>query len=516
MTEQFPDQRGKNDPSSVQSAQPPIVQDDGRSYAGVDWAALFFHLLENIHWVLLAAVLCALVSGFYVKMTESPIYQTTSKIYIAGSETTISLADLQLGSSLAKDYQEVFKIWHVHEMVDERLGLDYSYSKLAGMVSVSNPDGSHLLYINVKSSDPQEAKLLADTYAEVVQEFIAEKMELRKPQLLEVAQVPTRPISPDIRATVTKGFVLGAALVAGFIAFFFLLDDKIRTADDVEKASGLATFGLLEKQEEKGRSESAPAKAPAPAGRRIAEIRASLSLDYAGDEAINTICSAITFAGRNQKRIAVTSYGANNGKTFITMQIACSMARRGKKVLLIDGDLRKSVLLVRYAICGTDKGLAHYLSGQAEMDDVIYPTNLPGLSLLPVGETVKTPLPLLTSADFEQLMNSLGQSYDLILVDTPPIGAVVDAAEIAKRCDGSLLVLEHNRQSKRELRYMRRMMEQTRTPVIGCVINKVTVRKLYRKQYYYQYGNRYDQDGGRAETAAAQKGASSKGERRRQ
>lgn len=454
-------------------------------YTGIDWASLLYRLLENIHWILLAALLCAGAVGLYTKIAVTPVYQATSKIYIAGSETTISLSDIQLGSSLATDYQEAFKIWHVHEMVDERLGLDYSYSKLAGMVSVSNPNGSHLLYINVKSSDPEEAKLLADTYAEVVQEFISEKMELRKPQVLEVAQVPARPVSPNLKAEVIKAFLIGAAVAAAVVVFLYLLDDKIHSGEDIEQATGLPTLGMLPRQEQ---DDARVLSQRTPARPHTAVIGRDLALDYAGDEAVNTICSAILFAGKSLKRIAVTSYEAANGKSFLSIHIAASMAKRGKRVLLIDGDMRKSVLVSQYRIRHAGAGLAHYLSGQCTLEDALYATNLPNLYLIPIGETVKTPLPLLTSPDFECLMDSVGREFDLVLVDTPPVGIVIDAAEIAKRCDGSLLVVEHEKQTKGALRYMQRIMEQTKRPIIGCILNNVSLKKLHQGRYYYQYG----------------------------
>ena len=459
-----------------------------RYYSGIDWASLVFHLLENIHWILLAAIVAAAVTGLYVKTSVKPIYQATSKLYIAGSESTISLADLQLGSSLATDYQEAFKIWHVHEMVDERLGLDYPYSKLAGMVSVSTPNGSHLLYINTKSTDPQEAKLLADTYAEVVQDFIAEKMELRKPQLLEIAQLPTRPISPNIQSDIIKAFLFGALAVATILAFLYLLDDKIRTADDIEKATGLATLGVITKQAKASGGTSAKKPLPADPSSHVVNIRGNLKLDYTCDESINTICSAIMFAGKNMKRIVITSHAPNNGKTFVAVQIAHSMAKRGKKVLLIDGDLRRTVMMSQYRMTKVPAGLAHYLSGQCALEDAIYPTNIPNFYLLPAGQIVQTPLPLLTSPDFGELMKRVDRLFDMVIVDTPPVGIVIDAAEIAKHCDGSLLVIEYNKQTKGALQYVQKAMEQTETPVIGCVINNFVARGLYQKKYYYSYG----------------------------
>ena len=139
-------------------------------------------LLGKIHWIALSAVLGGMLAWLGVTFFVTPVYQATSKLYIAGSEDAISMSDIQLGSVLAVDYQEVFKIVDIHETVLQRLGLGYSPAQIAKMVSVSNPSGSHLLYINAKSSDPQEAKRIADAYAEVVQEYIVDRMELRKPQ----------------------------------------------------------------------------------------------------------------------------------------------------------------------------------------------------------------------------------------------------------------------------------------------------------------------------------------------
>jgi capsular exopolysaccharide synthesis family protein len=190
------------------------------------------------------------------------------------------------------------------------------------------------------------------------------------------------------------------------------------------------------------------------------------------------------------KRIAITSHESSDGKTFIAIRIAKSMAERGKKTLLIDGDLRKSSITLNYRVKHISVGLAHLLSGQCTLEDAIYSTNIPNLSLLPSGEIVKAPLPLLTSPEFEELMDILGSEYDIIIVDTPPVGVVIDAAEIAKRCDGSLLVLEYNKQSKGSLRYIQGIMEQANTPIIGCVINKVSPKKLTEKRYY-QYKKDY-------------------------
>ncbi len=482
---------GNQNQGSVNSGQNEIRSDSSRYNSGIDWKSLVYFLLGRIYWILIAAVLCGGLAGGYTKLFVKPLYEATSKLYIAGSENAISMSDVQLGSVLTVDYQEVFKITQIHETVKEKMQSEHGVNKPDYSVSVSNPKGSHLLYITVRSGNPGEAKLIADAYSEVVQTYIVEQMELRKPQILESAQIPMKPVTPKIGSIVLKAAGIGAMAAIAVLVFLFLLDNKIRTGEDVEKATGLATLGMLPKQSANAEYYETRHRGETEKKGRSAEIRRTLALDYAGDEVINAICSNIAFAGKKIKRIAITSQDANNGKTFLATRIAYGMAKRGKTVLLIDGDLRKSTLINRYGITHTKEGLSHYLSGQSELDRVIYQTSVPNLYLLPVGKLIQSPLSLLTSEEFDRLMEDAGREFDTVIVDTPPVGAVIDAAEIAKRCDGSILVLAYNKITKDGLKRLVRTMEQTQTPVIGCIINNVTMSKLDRKRYDYGYGYRY-------------------------
>lgn len=215
----------------------------------IDLAALGLRFLEKIHWILLTAFLCAAVAGAYVYFLATPIYEATSKIYIVGSETAISLSDLQIGSNLAADYQEVFKNWHVHELVEQRMGLDYTYTELAGMLSVTNPTNTHVLYITAKSPDPEEAKMLADTYANVAREFIAAKMDIREPNIFEEAMLPNKPVSPRKTRTIAIGFLLGMIAAMAVVTVRFIVDDRIATGDDIAKVGNLPTLGMVPVQD---------------------------------------------------------------------------------------------------------------------------------------------------------------------------------------------------------------------------------------------------------------------------
>lgn len=219
------------------------------------------------------------------------------------------------------------------------------------------------------------------------------------------------------------------------------------------------------------------------------------TLSYAGSEAINALCTNLSFAGENVRKIMVTSCQASEGKSFVTMNIMRTMARLGKKVVLVDADLRRSVIVSRYGLqfSGETRGLSHLLAGKANIEDVLYETNIPGAYFVPIGREISNSLPLLVSPRFGKLLDRLTQMADYVLVDAPPLGALIDAAEIAKNCDGSLIVVSFNAVRRQELIEVKRQLEQTGCPILGTVLNRVEMDNYISRKYYYRsYYSRYD------------------------
>lgn len=227
------------------------------------------------------------------------------------------------------------------------------------------------------------------------------------------------------------------------------------------------------------------------------EIRKFAPLSYAGQEALNTLCTNLSFSGEKMKRIMITSSHASEGKSFLTMNIMRTMAKYGKSVVLVDADLRRSYISSQYKLRFEDEeekqGLAHLLAGMTDESSVIYRTNIDGACLVPVGREVSNPMPLLNSERFPELLNHLSAQFDYVLVDAPPVGTVIDAAEIAKSCDGTLIVVNYNSVRRQELIEAKIQMEQTGCPIIGTVLNMVEYDNyLSRKYYYKSYYSHYD------------------------
>ena len=220
-----------------------------------------------------------------------------------------------------------------------------------------------------------------------------------------------------------------------------------------------------------------------------------LTKDYRTNESYKTLRTNIEFSGAENRVIAFTSCTPNEGKSTVSLGIASSLAESGKRVLFIDADLRKSVLVGRYRVNAEVKGLSHFLSGQAEVDEIMYRTQEPGLVMIFAGVVPPNPAELLGNSRFEALITSARKVYDYIIIDTPPLGSVIDSAIVAKNCDASVLVIAANAISYKFARVVKEQMEKSGCPILGVVLNKVNMKqnKYYGKyygQYYGEYGKK--------------------------
>lgn len=214
-------------------------------------------------------------------------------------------------------------------------------------------------------------------------------------------------------------------------------------------------------------------------------------MDYGRREAFNSLRTNLQFCGADLKTILFTSCSPNEGKSTITFELARSMAENKKKVVLVDADLRKSVMLGRYKAQATDKkvgGLSHYLSKQAKISDVLYETNIPGFDIILTGPLSPNPTELLGGKLFVELLEMLRASYDMVIIDSPPLGSVIDAAAIAPYCDGAVLVIESNATSHRLAVNVKKQLEMADCKILGAVLNKV---KRENSRYYYKYYGEY-------------------------
>lgn len=216
-------------------------------------------------------------------------------------------------------------------------------------------------------------------------------------------------------------------------------------------------------------------------------------MDFRTQEAYKTLRSNVGFSGANIQTISLTSTIPNEGKSNVSIHLAISLAEAGYKVCFIDADLRKSVLVGKYKMGEVQEGLTNFLSGQSDWDDCVCETEYDNLHCVFAGPVPPNPSELLGSTLFVDKIEELKGTYDYVIIDTPPIGSVIDGAIVASVCDGTILVIGYNGVSSRQIRKTKAQLEKAGSHIIGAVLNKVDMGKgsYYDKYYGKYYGNYY-------------------------
>ena len=206
------------------------------------------------------------------------------------------------------------------------------------------------------------------------------------------------------------------------------------------------------------------------------------------EEYYNALRTNTQLSGNNLKVIAVTSVDPSEGKSTTSTNIAWAFARVGYKTLLIDADIRNSVMSGVFKSREKITGLTDYLAGTQDLSHGLCETDVENLFVVQSGAVSPNPTALLQSANFEKMIETLRKYFDYIIVDTAPIGVVIDAAIIVQKCDASVLVAEAGVAKRREVQKAKSQLEHTGKPFLGVVLNKFDVQ---REKYgsYGGYGN---------------------------
>ena len=227
---------------------------------------------------------------------------------------------------------------------------------------------------------------------------------------------------------------------------------------------------------------------------RTVELILDDNKDYGTREAFNTLRTNLLFSGRDVKTILITSCLANEGKSTVSFETAVGLARVGKKVLLIDADLRKSAYASRYTKETGLMGLSQYLSGQSELDGVLYATQIPTLNIIFSGPFPPNPTELVGASAFGELLKAEREHYDYILIDTPPLGLVIDAAVMATACDGAVIVIGAGSVSYHVAQHVTEQLKKSGCRILGAVLNQNRKGKRSKNQYYNSYYGKYEEN----------------------
>ncbi|HEM2565310.1 TPA: tyrosine-protein kinase [Streptococcus suis] len=203
------------------------------------------------------------------------------------------------------------------------------------------------------------------------------------------------------------------------------------------------------------------------------------------EEYFNAIRTNIQLSGADIKVVGITSVQSNEGKSTTAASLALAYARSGYKTVLVDADIRNSVVSGFFKPMTKITGLTDYLAGTTDLSQGLCDTDIPNLTAIESGKVSPNPTALLQSKNFENLLATLRRYYDCVIVDCPPLGLVIDAAIIAQKCDAMVLVAEAGNVKRSSLKKVKEQLEQTGTPFLGVILNKYDVVT----EKYGEYGN---------------------------
>lgn len=226
---------------NFEKMNPRIMEEDELT---IDLGELFRVLLSKVHIIILSAILMALVAFVGTKLLVTPMYTSVTKMYVLAKDENSNLStsnynELTAGSMLTKDYMELVKSRPVLEKTISVLNLKMQPSELANMISVSTPTDTRIMTVSVESENPKQAKEIADAVREAVSVQIQEIMSVDSVNTVEEGNLPTAPSSPNTMKNMMLGGILGFVIAAGIITLIYLLDDTIKTPEDVENYLGL-------------------------------------------------------------------------------------------------------------------------------------------------------------------------------------------------------------------------------------------------------------------------------------
>lgn len=212
----------------------------------IDLREIFFLLWAKKWIILLAAIIGAGIIGGYTMLFITPTYTSTSQIYVLSRSTSItSLTDLQMGSQLTLDYVEFIQSRPVVDKVIEELNLDMTYNELVKNIDVTNKTNTRIIYITVTSNDAYMAKTIVDKLTDVSILRMGEIMETDAPNVMDYGHIADKKSSPNTKKNVLIGGAAGMVIACGIIIVLFLMNDSIKTSEDVEKYLGLNTLGMI-------------------------------------------------------------------------------------------------------------------------------------------------------------------------------------------------------------------------------------------------------------------------------
>ncbi|MBW8761782.1 MAG: polysaccharide biosynthesis tyrosine autokinase [Microbacterium sp.] len=460
----------------------------------------YIRILRKGWLAIVITTLLGLAAAAGYSLTRTPMYESQSVVFVQ-SQAGNTVSELQQGSTFAQSrittYVSLVREPVVMNPVITQLGLNVSADELAENVKSSSPLNSTLIQITVQDAGPVMAADIANSLGaslaatvERIDTPSGQEQSAIKLTRVRDAVAAYSPVSPNVALNLALGVLTGLAVGIGIAVLRSVLDTRVRSPRDVEQLTDRPLIGAIPfDSKAKERPLIIQADPRNPRSEAFRSLRTNLQfLEMDGGH---------TFV--------ITSSIPTEGKSTTTLNLAIALADSGKRVALVDTDLRKPKVADYLGIEG-GTGLTDVLIGRAKVSDVLLPWGNRSLYVLPAGKIPPNPSELLGSPRMQKLLDALSKEFDVVLCDAPPLLPVTDAAVLSRATSGAIMVVAAGRTTTHQLAGALDALETVGTKVAGVVLTMMPTKGADAYGYGYGYGG-YDY---KTPTAKKSRGATAK------
>ena len=492
----------------------------------IDLSQLFRALLKRAWLIGIVAVLCAVLTLVGTVLFVAPKYDSSTMFYVNNSalsledmDFSISTGDISASKSLVKTYIVILNSRETLNDVIDYAGVNRTYSEVKRMIQAEAVDSTEVFQVTVTSDDPVEAEQIADAIAYILPKRISKIIQGTTAVVVDSAILPKGSSAPNYTQNTLVGFLVGFVGIVAVLAILELMDNTIRQEDDITQISCLPILATVP-------DITAPSKSNAY-GRKMGKTEEEAKPDvpliggeipFTALESYKLLRTKLQFSfaeGDGCRVIGVTSALSGEGKSLTSINLAYSLSELGKRVILIDADMRRPTLAKKLSI-KNEPGLSSCLTGQRDLNNLLQNCGIAGnekaFRVIAAGQNPPNPVELLSSNRMDVMLETLRKHYDYIILDMPPVTEVSDVLAVANKLDGVLLVVRQNICNRLALNTTVRQLAFVKAKLLGVVFNGINdesggyLKKYYNRYYQHNYGKHFGRSYGQHnETPVKQK-----------
>ena len=480
----------------------------------INLGEMLAYFKAKLHILLIIFTLIFGLGSFYVFFMQKPKYEATATVIVSSDKSNANLpGEVATNKNLIDTYTQVVKSHRVLDKVKNDMNTELSYNDMLGMIEVSAIKGTEIINITTTDRDAEFATKMTNKIADHFVKEIAKIYNDRNINVLDSAVTPTEPANIKVVRQEIIAFAAGIIVSVSILFLIFYFDRSVKTSEQVESQLHLPVIGKIhmidaEKERLKRRQRALALKAKKEAkeddsaeNAENAENEEEASEEDLSSELIlknnpksiisedfRTVRTSLDFSlvGKNNNSLVLTSTVPNEGKSFVSANLAIAFANTGKKVLLVDADMRLGRQHEIFEL-SNQAGLSNLLVETAgdRLRKYVQKTEIENLSVVTRGVTPPNPAELIDSKQMEKFIATVKSKYDYVIIDSAPVYNLADSLIISKKADRTMIVCRANKTNIDHVKDGLKSLQAIDANIAGVILNQIPLEK--RTGYYNQY-----------------------------